>query len=117
MASVDLKAARSTLPIIILSVLSGGGGSIAVNKVWGPGGEWQEVVTNQARLQEQIVHTNDNVDKLSEALSQGIDKLVRVIERDESILLDHGTRLNSLELQQAVLAEQFRMYQERHIIP
>ena len=104
-----MSEAKGLLPVILVAALSGGGGSVAANKIWGPGGEWQELVSNQIRLQEQQKTTNDTVDKLSLALTKGIDKLVLTLDKDSETDAAQDRRIRDLEYAQKLLVNNYNI--------
>lgn len=73
--SIDLNTNRGILTIIGIAVLAGGGASTLKDQVFGPGGDWEEVVTNQAVQAEQIKNIDTRFKELTIVLKDGFEKI------------------------------------------
>lgn len=84
--SIDLNTNKGIMIVLLSAGLVGGGASVIQNRVFGPGGEWQRVVTNQAVIQEQIKTTNQSFEKLSQVLENGFEKVAESTDRQNTQL-------------------------------
>ena len=78
--SIDLNTNRGVLAIIGIAVLAGGGASTLKDQVFGPGGDWEEVVTNQAVQAEQIKNIDTRFKELTTVLKDGFEKIASTQE-------------------------------------
>ena len=78
--SIDLNTNRGVLTIIGIAVLAGGGASTLKDQVFGPGGDWEEVVTNQAVQAEQIKNIDTRFKELTTVLKDGFEKIASTQE-------------------------------------
>lgn len=121
--SIDLNTNRGIALVLCLAGVIGGGASALQNQVFGPGGEWQRIVTNQAVIQEQVKTFNDNLDKLSTVLETGFQKVAASSEQQDdhledikSQLKDYQYSIESLKIRMNEL-EQFRRDLQQGKIP
>ena len=74
LSSIDIRNSKG-VGLVLIAALSGGGGSLAANKLWGPGGNWETLVVNQAVLQEQMIEQKKSSDKLTKVLETGFKSI------------------------------------------
>lgn len=113
--SIDLNTNRGITIVLLSAGLVGGGASVLQNQVFGPGGEWQKVVTNQAVIQEQIKTTNQSFEKLSQVLENGFEKVAESTERQNSQLNSIQTELDNYQFEIKSLKERMKILEDyRH---
>lgn len=114
--SIDLNTNKGIAIVLLVSGMVGGGASVLQNQVFGPGGEWQRVVTNQAVIQEQIKTQSQSFDKLSNVLETGFAKVAESTEKQNLDLKQIQYEIESLKTRMNAL-EQFRLDLSKRQIP
>lgn len=97
--SIDLNTNKGIMIVLLSAGLVGGGASVIQNRVFGPGGEWQRVVTNQAVIQEQIKTTNQSFEKLSQVLENGFEKVAESSDRQNTQLSEIQDELDNYQFE------------------
>jgi len=121
--SIDLNTNKGIALVFAFAGLVGGGASVLQNQIFGPGGEWQKVVTNQAVIQEQVKTFNENLGKLSNVLENGFQKVASSSEKQEDSLKEIQSQLDTYQLSLETLKirmsnlEEFRKRLEMGSIP
>lgn len=69
--SIDLNSNRGIAIVLGLAALVGGGASTLKDQVFGPGGDWEKIVTNQAVQAEQIKGIDSRFAELTTVLKDG----------------------------------------------
>jgi hypothetical protein len=73
--SIDLNTNKGIVIVLLSAGLVGGGASVLQNQVFGPGGEWQKVVTNQAVIRNDVSTLKTSLTELSVVLKEGFEKV------------------------------------------
>lgn len=79
--SIDLNSNRGIALMLGLAALVGGGASTLKDQVFGPGGDWEKIVTNQAVQAEQIEGFDNRLAELTVVLKDGF-KLIAESEKE-----------------------------------
>lgn len=101
--SVDLNTNRGVVIILLCSGLVGGGASVLQNQVFGPGGEWQRVVTNQAVIQEQVGSFDKSLVKLTSVLENGFQKVAESSDKQNQKLDDINKQMDQYNFELHIL--------------
>jgi hypothetical protein len=78
--SIDINTNKGIAALIGLVIVTAGGASALQNELFGPGGEWQRVVSQQSINGERINSLVDSNKQLTSALEKGFDKIVDAID-------------------------------------
>ena len=92
--SIDLNTNKGIALVLVCAGMVGGGASALQNQVFGPGGEWQKVVTNQAVIQNDVGTLKTSLSELSAVLKEGFEKVASSADAQKDNLDDIKSQLN-----------------------
>ena len=111
--SVDLNTNKGIALVLLSAGIVGGGASALQNQVFGPGGEWQKVVTNQAVIQEQIKQQRADFAALNNTLETGFSQVASAANRQneslsniQSQLAKYGYEIEALKVRMKSLEDE-----------
>jgi len=92
--SIDLNTNKGIFLVLLSAGIVGGGASALQNQVFGPGGEWQKIVTNQAVIQNDVGTLKNSLSELSTVLKEGFEKVASASDDQKESLTTIQARLD-----------------------
>ncbi len=92
MGSIDFKSSRGLGVVLAVSVISGGTTSVATNRLFGPGGGWEDMVKQQAVMTKEMSHITEELREIAKNTKSQTD-----------LAHEHDTSLAELKLRMTVV--------------